>query len=304
MKIWPFNKITRLLTHWLTKDVSSHDKNELPASDINRIYYEIRPCDVILVEGRSRVSEVIKLATKSNWSHAALYIGRFHDIKDNKLRKKVLDHYRGDLNEYLLIEGILGKGTIVTPLSSYRNDHIRICRPSALNMNDAERVMHYAISHLGGSYDLRHIADLLRLLFPIVFMPRYLFSSIFKPFTREPKKQICSSLLARAFGSVGYPILPKIFKDKESRIRFIPRNPKLFTPKDFDYSPYFNIVKYPFYGLDTFASYHNIPWVTDGSFSNDGAGIIKLGLPHHEDISKEIIERAEKIKKDTDEKKA
>lgn len=293
MQIWPFNKINSVLVRWLTKDIA---REELPASDFTRICYEIRPCDVLLVEGHSRVSEVIKLMTKSNWSHSALYIGRFQDIQDNKLRQKVLDHYRGDLNEHLVIEGILGKGTVVSPLSNYKNDHVRICRPSSIHLEDAAKVIAFAINHLGTHYNIRHIFDLLRLLFPITIIPRYLFSSIFKPYTQEPTKEICSALVARAFGSVGYPILPKIVRDKDGHVQFVPRNPNLFTPKDFDYSPYFNIIKYPFYGLENFGSYRHIPWVMDGSFSNDQRGIKKLGMPR--ELQEKMAKRAEKLKQD------
>ena len=34
-------------------------------------------------------------------------------------------------------------------------------------------------------------------------------------------------------------------KSAEGRLRFYRRNPKLFTPRDFDYSPFFKILKYP-----------------------------------------------------------
>src|SRR3990167_7208388 len=158
MNVWPFNKISSTLVKWLIKDEAPA---EMPVCDFARIQQELKPCDVILVEGRSRVSEIIKLTTKSNWSHCALYIGRFQDIHDEKLRKKVLDYYRGDLNERLIIEGILGKGAIVSALSTYRNDHVRICRPSRINMDDAGKVIAYAINHLGTPYNVRHIFDLL-----------------------------------------------------------------------------------------------------------------------------------------------
>ena len=60
-----------------------------PLSDFERIRHELKPCDVLLVEGRSSVSEVIKLITQSSWSHAALYIGRLHDIEDPLLRESL-----------------------------------------------------------------------------------------------------------------------------------------------------------------------------------------------------------------------
>ena len=38
----------------------------------------------------------------------------------------------------------------------------------------------------------------------------------------------------------------------------------IFTPKDFDYSPYFEIIKYPIYGFDHIAMYKKLPWDKDG----------------------------------------
>jgi hypothetical protein len=35
----------------------------------------LMPCDVLLVEGQSRISVAIKYLTQSSWSHAALYVG-------------------------------------------------------------------------------------------------------------------------------------------------------------------------------------------------------------------------------------
>ena len=75
-----------------------------PLCDFERVRYEVRPCDVILVEGRSRVSEIIRTVTQSPWSHAALYIGRIHDLDDGELREKVRSFYDGDPHEQLIIE--------------------------------------------------------------------------------------------------------------------------------------------------------------------------------------------------------
>ena len=89
---------------WLTKKIASkaiawltYERPHIgyPLSDFERIRYEIRPCDVLLVEGRSRVSDVIKMVTQSPWSHAALYIGRLHDIETPALREYVEKYYQG-----------------------------------------------------------------------------------------------------------------------------------------------------------------------------------------------------------------
>jgi hypothetical protein len=57
---------------------------------------------------------------------------------------------------------------------------------------------------------------------------------------------ICSALVADAFSTVRYPILPKITVARSAQaleqILEI-RHSSLYCPRDFDISPYFNVVK-------------------------------------------------------------
>ena len=52
-------------------------KGYVPATppEPEALVYALRPADIILVEGNSRVSSVIKYLTQSTWSHAAMYVG-------------------------------------------------------------------------------------------------------------------------------------------------------------------------------------------------------------------------------------
>jgi hypothetical protein len=61
----------------------------------------------------------------------------------------------------------------------------------------------------------------------------------------EPTRAICSSLIAQAFESVAYPILPDVRRvDEESRSEILHiRHHSLYAPRDFDVSPFFAIVK-------------------------------------------------------------
>ena len=47
-------------------------------------------------------------------------------------------------------------------------------------------------------------------------------------------------------------------------VELIPRNTRLYTPADFDYSPYFDIKKYPFMGTGDSTPYRDLPWNKDG----------------------------------------
>jgi hypothetical protein len=62
----------------------------------------------------------------------------------------------------------------------------------------------------------------------------------------HPTRIICSALIAQAFENVRYPILPKVtLLDSEAARREILeiRHSSLFAPRDFDISPYFEVVK-------------------------------------------------------------
>ncbi len=242
---------------WLTTEQVSVNP---PLCDFERIRYEIRPCDVVLVEGRSRMSEIIRTITQSPWSHSALYIGRIHDIDDEELREKVLSFYAGDPNEQLIIEGWLGEGTVVEPLNKYREDSLRVCRPAGLARQDAQHIMKFALHHLGFEYDLRQLMDLGRFLFPYSIIPRRWRSSLFERNAGVPTRSVCSSMIAAAFASVKFPVLPVLEERRDGSLRMVPRNSRLFTPRDFDYSPYFDIIKCPHLDFTKQPTYRELPW--------------------------------------------
>jgi len=251
---------------WLIKET---DPPPTPLCDFKRLQFEVRTGDVILIEGRSRISEVIKVVTQSPWSHSALYIGKIYDITDPILREEVKAHYKGDPENQLILEALIGKGTIISPMNDYQDDHVRICRPDGISPDDIQKVTAYALKHLGWDYDFRQILDLGRFFFPWHFLPRRWRSSLFQHNIGAPTRIVCSTLIAEAFNSVDFPILPFIDRDEDGSLRFFKRNPRLFAPRDFDYSPYFNIVKYPFIGVNDRGLYHRLPWVDEDVLYND-----------------------------------
>ncbi|MFT4059099.1 MAG: YiiX/YebB-like N1pC/P60 family cysteine hydrolase [Legionella sp.] len=228
--------------------------------DFNKLCSRIRPADVLLVEGRSRVSRMIRHVTQSPWSHAALYIGRLQDVQEPSLHTLIKEHYNGPCDRQLLVESELGLGTIITPLDKYKDDHLRIMRPEWLAQEDVSRVVGYALGRLGKNYDVRHVLDLARFLFPWGFFPRRWRSTLFQHNAMQPTQDICSSMIADAFQSVHYPILPFIHEGNKHQMELVRRNPRLFTPSDFDYSPFFSVIKYPIFPPNTLREYAHLPW--------------------------------------------
>jgi len=262
-----YQKIRTKLDNWLTVEPPSAD---IMPYDFNRLKYEIRPGDVLLIEGRSRISSIIRTITQSPWTHAALYIGRMIDFEDDEMQKTISEHIEVKDNTRLIIEDLLDRGSVITPLNSYRNHHIRICRPIGITPSDMHLVIHYAVRSLGQPYNVRHLLDLTRFMLPWTILPRRWGSSLFRTSTGKPESGICSSLIAEAFSSVQFPVLPFVKSHEQEGIEVFQRNPHLFTPKDFDYSPYFEIIKYPLFNPDEpLPYYRRLPWTRSGMMHQD-----------------------------------
>lgn len=263
-----YQKLRQKIDNWLTYEPPP---TEVMPYDFNRLKYEIRPGDVLLIEGRSRISKIIRTITQSPWTHAALYIGRPIDMEEEDLPNIIKQHWDGKASTRLIIEDLLDRGTAVTPLNFYHNHHIRICRPIGITPADLHLVISYAIKALGQPYNVRQLLDLARFLLPWTILPRRWGSTLFRTSTGEPESGICSSLIAEAFASVQFPILPYVKTgDEDHMMEVFPRNPYLFTPKDFDFSPYFEIIKYPLFNPDEpLPYYRRMPWTKTAIMHHD-----------------------------------
>jgi hypothetical protein len=252
--------IIEKIGHWLLKQ---DPPKRAYLCDFDKICQKIHRADVLVVDGRSRVSKIIKHVTQSPWSHAALYIGCLRDIKDQQIRNRIKQYYDYNLDQQLLIESEISNGTIISPIEKYKDDHIRILRPEWLAPEDVNKVIGFSLSRLGRKYDVRHLLDLARFLFPWGVFPRKWRSSLFQHNAMQPTEDICSSMIADAFESVHYPILPWIQENSKNQLELIRRNPRLYTPSDFDYSPFFSIIKYPIFPMNEKRGYANLPWVDE-----------------------------------------
>lgn len=230
------------LGHWIARRATDVTTTYEPyiASRPEFVARVIQPGDVLLIEGgRSKLSSAIKYLTQSTWSHAALYVGDALDRKDAAGRPLTL------------IEAELGLGIIASPLEKYASFNSRICRPVGLTPEDRDALLAYAIGRVGGQYDLRNVIDLVRFLLPNPPIPQRFRRRLLSLGSGEPTRAICSTLIARAFEEVRYPILPRIEQHAEidamgrARRREVLhiRHSSLYTPRDFDVSPFFKIIK-------------------------------------------------------------
>ena len=241
--------IGALIARQLSKPSSGYEPYAAARPEL--VAVTIRPADVLLVEGaRSKVNSAIRYLTQSTWSHAAIYVGLGAKLGER------------DGEPLVLVEAELGKGVIASPLSKFATYNTRICRPVGLTSEDRNKLIRYAVERIGYDYDLKNIIDLMRYFLPQPPVPASWRRRMIALGSGEPTRAICSTLIAQAFETVGYPILPEVRRvDDQSRSEILHiRHHSLYAPRDFDLSPFFAVIKPT---IETGFDYKNMPWAKD-----------------------------------------
>lgn len=254
----------RILADWFLSELTRRRKRyrRFVENDPAKLKAIIRPGDVVLVDGDQRVSQAVKFLTTSTWSHSALFVGDALLRCDPETRAETQRRF-GLESRFLIVEALVEKGVIASPLVKYLKFNIRICRPVGLTSEDLEVVMNHVISRLGHTYDRRNFLDLARYLLPFHMIPNKLREEALHFGSGVETETICSTLLAEAFAKVRFPILPTYIRQRprtagerlKQKILGRPtrraysgllraRHPTLCVPRDFDLSPYFDVVKF------------------------------------------------------------
>lgn len=278
-------RLRRATARLLNRPVANYEL-KVP-NNMARLYKHIRKGDVVLVEGELRISQLVKYATQSRWSHSALYVGDELLRRGGNLREQALASF-GELADRLIVEALTDEGVIASPLAKYRWHNIRVCRPYRIDPADLDRVIDSVLADLGKQYDRRNFFDLaLMLLSPVKFGP-------LKTRTRQTclgnctdLQVICSGMIAKAFQRVGYPVLPKIEVGNPKEEKLLGADPYRFPltmrhysqilPVDFDLSPNFQIIKFNLIEDGQF-DYKHLTWKESGSLLNEPA-TAPLALP-------------------------
>jgi hypothetical protein len=272
--------ITARLAHFLHQPVGHYERRGW--NDFDALKRQIRKGDVLLVEGDLRVSAVIKYLTQSSWSHAAIYIGDELLRRGGEERDRALEAF-GEEAAHLMVEALF-EGVVVSPLVKYVDSNVRVCRPHRLRSEHLALILDDAIAAVGWHYDVRNILDLaLHLVMVSLFPGRYR-RDVRRLGSGAAKEVICTSLLGQLFGKVRFPVLPSVtFPDgfdprcppaRGRRLGLLRRSRSpyvgvfrqlhhtLLKPRDFDLSPYFDIVKFNVIEQRGF-DYQRIEWAED-----------------------------------------
>lgn len=258
----PLAVITGWLGGWLSRYLSHsrHVHGTAAPTDPVKLMACLQPGDVLLVEGQTRISVAIKYLTQSTWSHAALYAGEVTGQFDAAGRPKCF------------LEADIREGVRAVSVAAFEGLHCRICRPIGLSNAEAQALIGFVLARLGHRYDLKNVVDLARYLLPTPPVPVQWRRRLLALGSGDPTRAICSTLIAEAFQTVRYPILP-IIESVSSRDPMCPgcrdeilhvRHHSLFVPRDFDVSPYFAVVKPT---LEAGFDHRNLVWDTDSAAS-------------------------------------
>ena len=253
------------LARFLTKPTAHYKTFSVLSQE--QLRANLQPGDLLLVEGDSRISSAIKYLTQSTWSHVCIYIGEQPGLQP-------------------ILEADLIQGVITVPLDKYDGFNLRICRPVKLTKEDTAKLLNFLIERLGHQYDTKNIFDLMRYLLPTPPIPQRFRRRMLAFGSGDPTKAICSTLIAQAFQSIHYPILPMQRDEYEALLQtthndtpdnnlntengiieqansaakplavnqtrnihlsdellLAKRHFSHFTPRDFDLSPYFEVIK-------------------------------------------------------------
>ncbi|MDA1369706.1 MAG: YiiX/YebB-like N1pC/P60 family cysteine hydrolase [Proteobacteria bacterium] len=203
--------------------------------------------DILLVEGNTRISTAIKYLTQSSWSHACLFIGESG----------------ADSAELSLLEADLKNGVHLVSVNHFADFNVRICRPVGLNDAEITELIAFATSKIGHKYDLKNVIDLIRYVIQKPAVPNRYRRAMLSLGSGEPTEAICSTLIAESFQSINYPILPRREggPGKNGEVpQFYKRHFTHFTPRDFDLSPYFRVVKPT---IERGFDYRELQWISE-----------------------------------------
>lgn len=230
------NTIANFLGHRLARFLSQKIRQIglVPATSEQKLLACLQPGDVFLVEGHTRFSSAIQYLTQSTWSHSAMFVG-FRWINDP---------FKAD---HCFIEADVQEGVRSVSLQEFSQLQSRICRPVGLSFHDREALCQFVINRIGYQYDLKNVWDLVRYLFPTPPVSKRMRRQLLERFgSGDPTRAICSTLIAQAFENLAYPILPNLDYYELNNQFEQPIKMKHFSyivPRDFDVSPYFQVIK-------------------------------------------------------------
>lgn len=228
-------------------------------SDSSQISQALLPGDVLLLDVQAPLDHCLRTISSSRWSRTALYLGRPHEIASPELKASLSEFVSYRVDSQLVISCDLKQGLKVQHLDELSQAHLRICRPRNLTDRQLQGLIEHLVSRLTLSAS-RSWFTLLLVALPWSWLParwrlglaRLLSGSLFRTLT--------GTLIAESFVFAHYPVLPLLKRQEKNQVRIYNRQPGIFFAADFDHSPYFDVMKFPFVDTDDHPGMRLQPW--------------------------------------------
>ncbi len=250
------SSLHRILSDWLRRE---RPRPTTPVCDFERLRQQLRPCDVLLLEGTTRMDDRLRRISPGRWSRALLYLGRLHDIASPALRATVREYHPCRPDTPLVLEVRLDRGLVLQPLAQLEAEHLRITRPRELDSREAQEVIRYAVNRMERTRRPSWL-DSLRLLLPWGLLPVRWRARFFARIAGNLLRGLTGSVAGEAYSFIQYPVLPLVKRHEDGHLRLYRPQPRAWFAADFDHSPYFDVIKYPFLHSDESRHARLLPW--------------------------------------------
>jgi hypothetical protein len=181
--------VPAILARYLARPVQQ--RGRAASTDLRSLSALLLRGDVLLTHGNTRMAALVRLLTRSPWSHVAMYVGPLEAGPDPRC----------------VVEADVAAGVRAVPLSEFDGQQVRVLRPVGLQDADRRRLADWVVGRIGNEYDHAYAWALARRLLGL--------PSASRPAAAPGSGFICSSLLARAFVLIGFQISAQLPRDFE-----------------------------------------------------------------------------------------
>ncbi|MFP1684310.1 hypothetical protein ACLD0W_17520 [Alloalcanivorax sp. C16-1] len=246
---------------WLCERLQRQPEHgEWPLGDLESQRAQLRPCDVLLVDGESPLDRRLKVLTGSRFSRALLYIGRPHEVADPALRALLADYLPCGPDTQLVLDASLERGLWVRDLSNLHGLHLRVCRAQNLAPEECQDALRFAISRLGTGTQHGWSTLLLLWLVPWRTLAARLRRRLLNRWANDLLRAITGTTAGEAFAFIQFPVHPLVKQPEDAAARLLRLQPRLFHAADFDHSPYFDVIKAPYLLQAVPSGFGAVPW--------------------------------------------
>jgi len=215
-------RVFAALARYLAQPVRRHAPSS--TGDTGALCALLRPGDVLLTDGNTRMAALVRCLTRSTWSHVSMYVGPLEEGPD----------------PLCIVEADIAAGVRAVRLSELQGLRVRALRPTGLVDADQRRLADWVVSRIGDEYDMAQAWALGRRFLRLPLASHAPHAPHAPRSVAQGRMQfICSTLLAQAFLLIGCPITPTQIGIRDAWAV----DHRYVIPRDFESASGFEVVR-------------------------------------------------------------